>query len=267
MIILFSSFLSCFLFTYLFSLLPLTSNYFWFLYIFLGIICGCLFLLLELILILFYFRISNYKSRFKHFLAYQFFYTLRVLCNTSVKFYGKENIPDDNFVVFANHKSLMDFIFVYLAYKKIMGAAGKSELHDSFIINLLMRGFNCITIDRNDDKQALKALIKGSKTIKEGYNYMIFPEGGIKDITKETMSEYKAGCYRLAANANCTISPCSIINNSRVARRSSWFKRIKVRVYIHKPIKYDEYKDKNTIDLAQDVLEIVNKGIIDNQDV
>ena len=74
------------------------------------------------------------------------------------------------------------------------------------------------------------------------------------------MVDLKPGAYKLATKPKADILPISLIGNSLMTKKKIW-QRKKVTVIIHKPIKYEEYKDYNTQELGLLVGTIVNEGI------
>ena len=84
--------------------------------------------------------------------------------NIRVEVSGKENIPTHPFVVYGNHKSMMDPVILYYVYHTVISAAGKKTLEKVGFLRRLMRYMGAISIDRENDREAMKAMIDGIKT-------------------------------------------------------------------------------------------------------
>lgn len=227
-------------------------------WIILGFIIAFLFNGLILILMYPFLRFTKYDNIIKHKYFFDLFRYAFFLTRVRIKVYGKENIPSNKFLLVGNHKSHFDIPIVGLAVKKPMGYVSKKEFYEKRFINMYMKTFKCIPVDRSDDRSALLSFKEGIKVLKEGYNLCVFPEGGIKDRSTEKMVGVKPGAYKLATKSGASILPVSIKNNSIIRKRLLWKKTI-VEVYIHKPITEDDYKDLNTIEIGDLVFETVNK--------
>ena len=246
-------------FSYLYSLIPL-SNWYLFLWIPLGILSG---LLLLICLVLLYFSIAaktKPTKKFKHFI-------LRNACFLAIKFLhikldviGLENIPNETFVVYANHKSNMDPILIYYPMKKSCSAVGKKSLFKHPVMKLIADTYGAVSIDRENDREAAKSIVTAIKRVKAGLSMIIFPEGGIKTRDTDEMVNLRAGAYKLAIKSEAPILPVSIVNSSNISKKK-FFKKIVIKIVYHKPIYKDEYKDFNTTELGQKVEQIINSGI------
>ena len=226
----------------------------------LGIVSAILVITLYIFFIYIICPYSNPKSKFKQALLYPIVDFARIMCNVKYKVIGKENIPSNTFVGFPNHKSYFDIVLLYLALNKPLGAAGKKELFKNKIFKRLGNAIGCITIDRDNDRESIKNIIKATKIIESGLNYIIFPEGGRKSLDTDLMVDLKPGAYKLATKPKADILPISLIGNSSMTKKKI-LERKKVTVIIHNPIKYEEYKDYNTQELGLLVGTIVNEGI------
>ena len=84
-----------------------------------------------------------------------FYYYAKAVFSTyaPLHVYGRENIPDDSFIISSNHNSHMDVALLSVATKKdynqIAMLAAKDYFFDSWIRrNLINMGMNLIPIDR-----------------------------------------------------------------------------------------------------------------------
>lgn len=251
------------LYSYLYSLLNLGSLWYILLYVFLGLLTSIVgFILLFLVIILIFWFVP-YNNKFKHRVAWYIVDFIKIFCRIKVNVIGKENIPTSTFVVYANHKSMLDVVIIYDIYKTVMSAVAKDNLYKIKPLRIIMDEFQVVPLNREDDKEGAKAIIRAIKLVKGGYNMMIFPEGGIKSREIETMVNLKPGAYKLATKANALISPVSIVGSSKLSKNAP-FKKTKVNVVIHKPIDSDFYNSLNTHELGEYVGSIIDKGVLEN---
>ncbi|MDY2888214.1 MAG: 1-acyl-sn-glycerol-3-phosphate acyltransferase, partial [Candidatus Caccosoma sp.] len=75
--------------------------------------------------------------------------------------------------------------------------------------------------------------------IKNGKNYLIFPEGYYKD-NKNTLQDFHSGCLNVVYQSKCPIVPICLYDTYKVYNVNS-LKKVSCEVHYLKPIYYDEY--------------------------
>ena len=247
-------------FTFLYNLIPTPSPWFIILWIFAAILTSILVIIVWALLFIKLCPRKNPSGKIRHFVLRDLVSLFVRLYHVKTEVVGRENIPDETFVVYANHKSNMDPLILYLALKTRLTAVGKSTLFKNPVMNNIKETFGAISIDRDNDREALKQIIFAIKEIKEGLSMIIFPEGGIKDRNEEEMVSLRAGAYKLVTKSQATILPVSIIGSSEISKKKR-YKRKNVKVVIHEPIRYDAFKQMNTNEIGLMVEEIINNGV------
>lgn len=184
-------------------------------------------------------------------------YILRI----KIKVVGKENLDgfdmnNEKYIFTSNHKSLLDPIVLYLLFPGI-GFIAKKEVYDMPIIPVYFKALGVIPINRENDRETAKSMIVAIKKVKSGEPMCIYTEGGIKSRETDKMVGVKPGAYKLAYKSEASIIPVSVRNNHLIAKNAP-LRKTKLEVIIHKPIKYDDYKEKNTIEIGDEIMEIVN---------
>lgn len=250
-------------YSYLFSLIGL-SVWFWFLWAFLGLLCGILSFVLFAVIFLAIASKTKPNRPFKHFVLTSLVKLFTKILRVKVVFEGIENIPNETVVMYANHKSNMDPLFIYWAHRKsktgYCTAIGKKSLFKNFIMKKVGQTYDAIPLDRENDREAAKSIITAIKKVKNGLSMIIFPEGGIKSRDTDEMVNLRAGAYKLALKSEAPILPISIVGSSQI-KTKKFFQRVVVKIIIHKPIYKDEYISKNTTEIGHMVEEIINSGI------
>ena len=67
-------------------------------------------------------------------------------------------------------------------------------------------------MDRNDIRQSLQVIVNVTNEVKNGRNYLIFPEGTRSKMGNE-MLEFKGGSFKAATKAKCPIVPVALIDS------------------------------------------------------
>lgn len=253
------------IYSYLFSLINL-SLWFYFLWVPVSLILSVITLAIVIDIMFQYMKRTSPKGRFRHHLLRQACQAILICTNIHVKIYGKENIPNETFVCYSNHKSDFDPIIIYNSLKCICSAVGKKSLFSLPVVKQCKDIFHAIPLDRDNDREAAKQIIETIRAIKDGLSYIIFPEGGIKTRQTEQMTELRAGAYKLVTKTDAVLLPITILGTSGTKKRGLFIiKPIKAKVIIHKPIYASEYQDKTTTEIGQMVMDIINKDVIENE--
>ena len=265
MILLGLTFIEAGLLAWLFVVLVNFGNLLW-LEIVLGILIGLVVSVGHRILFLTFMAVVNNHSKPQK--KFNMFY-YRCVCSAFMiitrvhpKYVGLENVDfSRTYLVIGNHKSNEDFMYTTVPLKKLkLGFLAKMEVLDSFFGARYLKQIDGVPLNRSNDKEGAKSIIRVIDNIKKGTSMMIFPEGLRTDRTTNKMLEGHAGSYKVALKAKCPIVPVSMINTQKIMKNAP-FRKTKVKVIFHKPIEYDEYKDLNTIEIEEKVRNIINESI------
>lgn len=201
------------------------------------------------------------EAPFKHILLRNATWLILKYNNIKYSIEGKENIPSETFVVYANHKSNYDPFFIYYGLKKKpITAVGKKSLFSNHVMKVISKTFKAVELDRDNDREAAKTMINAIKQVKDGMSMIIFPEGGIKTRDVEEMVNLRAGAYKLALKPNATILPIAICGSSKTAK-VPFYKKKTIKVYILPAIKPSDYEGLNTTEVGNMVEEMINKKV------
>ena len=237
------------------------NDWFIILWLILGLLTATILLVLWL-LCLIYIIMPKCKpgSKFMQKLVWPWIDFVNQLCRMHITIEGKENIPNDTFVIFANHKSMLDITILYEAVNRPISAIAKKELSNVPVLKTLCKSLKVQFVDRENDREAVKGLLQAIKYVSGGLNYFIFPEGGIKSRGTELMIDLRPGAYKLATKPRAVILPTSIIGSSKLAT-NAFKKRTNIKVIFHKPIYPEEYETFNTHEIGEHVGKIINDGV------
>lgn len=115
-------------------------------------------------------------------------------------------------------------------------------------------------LDKQDVKQAFTIINEITQEVKQGRRYILFPEGGYEKDKKNSLSEFKAGCFKASLKSKTPIVPVTLIDSYKPF--NSWhFGKVTTQVHFLKPIYYEEYKDLKTQQIALLVKERIQEKI------
>lgn len=231
------------------------------LWVFLGLIAGIIFVILFALIFIEIGARTNPKSKFKVFVLRNALKLAFMFYHIHVTSEGLENVPYNTpFVMYCNHKSMMDPAAIYIEINRIVSAIGKKSLWGFWPMNHICKCFGALPMDRDNDRQAVKDMLVAIKAVKEGMPMIIFPEGGIKTRDVEEMVSLRAGAYKLAMKAEAPIIPVAIMGSSEIAKKKR-YQRKDIHIIFHKMITKEEYQDKNTTEVGTFVESLINEDI------
>lgn len=248
-------------------LIPL-SPWFFFLWVPLALLAS----IIILVLFAYFFVViqSKFKAnhKLKHFIFRRYLYFSILLFNIKMKVYGKENLFKDRpYTIYGNHKSNWDVVFAYISSKGFSTALGKKSLFQNKFMQYLGEGFQALPIDRENDREAIKSILKAIKNINElKLNYIIFPEGGVKSRETEEMVNLRAGAYKVAVKANVPIVPLCILGSSKLINKK-WYQHAKIELHYLKPIMPEDYNGLNTTEIGHLVEQQINECVLEHEKI
>lgn len=193
------------------------------------------------------------NEKFSKFYNRVISWTLRVAldaCNVKVTVEGEEKLPKERFVLVQNHKAMFDPI-VTLAYfgKYEIGFITKPENMNLPVINKFMHRICCIPIDRENARNAVKAINSAVENVKNGVCSMaIYPEG---TRTRDgEMLPFHAGSFKIATRSGAPLVVTTVTNTNLVHKNAPW-KRTHITLKVCEVIPAEEVASSSTSQLAE----------------
>ncbi|GAA6237961.1 MAG: lysophospholipid acyltransferase family protein [Spiroplasma phoeniceum] len=184
--------------------------------------------------------------------------------------HDRDNWIDKGCLMIANHQSNVDpaLLFALNDFNKTAPCAfiAKKELQDNRTYRNFLTLIDVLFLDRENPRQALEVIKEANDLIRVPRTMVVFPEG--TRSRRQEMGEFHAGSFKIAQKAHVPIIPVSIINSYPIFNKE-FKKRGKkyVHVVFHKSIKPDTFMTKSTELIANNVKQIIQKGIDQYQDV
>ena len=170
---------------------------------------------------------------------------------TRTEVYGEENLPaEGGYVLYPNHQGKYDAYGIIGAHKKPCSVVmDKAKSYDLFIKEVIdmIKGKR---LDKEDVKQAFSIIMEMTEDVKQGKRYVLFPEGEYDKDKKNTLWEFKSGCFKVSQKSQTPIVPVAIIDSYK-AWNSSTLKTVTTQVHFLEPIPFEEYKELKTNQIAE----------------
>lgn len=180
----------------------------------------------------------------------------------TIESYGIENLPkEDGFIFFPNHQGMFDVLVFLDSCPRPFSFVAKKEVENVILLKQVIRALGAYSMDRDDIKQSMKVISAVTDDVKNGKNFLIFPEGTRSRMGNKLL-EFKGGSFKSAVRAKCPIVPCALIDSFKPFDENS-IKPVTVRLIYMPPIYYEEYKGMKTVDIADEVKRRIENTIKD----
>ena len=148
-----------------------------------------------------------------------------------VRIEGLEQVPDKGpYIFMSNHQGSYDIFALMGRLPYQFKWLSKKEIFSIPIIGWAMSAAGYISIDRENAREALKAIEEASRRIREGTNIIIFPEGTRSADGK--LLPFKKGGFTLALRAMVPVVPIGIYGSSALQPKGSSLPGKKGVIYI-----------------------------------
>ena len=193
-------------------------------------------------------------SKFYRSILYPYVTFLKQAVGMTVYAEGLEKTPKDGrFLLVCNHQNEADPGVLHHCFPKSQLAfISKKEAENMFVIGKFMHKTLCQMIDRENDREALKTIIKCIQMIKnDQVSVGVFPEGGIKEEFK--LNPFRPGVFKIAQKANVPIVVCTLQGTTDLFRNIKRLKPTYVKLHLLDVIPACELEGKTTVEIADRV--------------
>ena len=180
-----------------------------------------------------------------------------------VKKNGLEKMPaEGRFMLVCNHCSLFDPIgLLYCLPKFQLAFVSKKENSTMFVIGPMMHKILCQLINRENDREALKTILRCIQILKEDKaSVAVFPEGGILSNDGK-LHHFRPGVFKIAQKANVPIVVCTLKNTLNVIPNLLKWKRSDVELNVLTVIPPEEIKGVSTVEIAERCYQVMAESL------
>lgn len=148
-------------------------------------------------------------------LGYEFVHArsskLLKVTGSRVIYHGLENLPERTGVLFVgNHQSYLDIPTLLAVMEAPTAFVSKKSVGEKPFLGPILDMIGCVSIDRDDIRQSLKAIKEASARLEQGLNMVIFPEGTRSQSAN--IAEFKKGSIKAATMVGAPIVPFRLEN-------------------------------------------------------
>lgn len=168
---------------------------------------------------------------------------------------GMEKLPaDGRFLLVSNHLADLDPGIFFITFPNSqLSFIAKKEVQDMPIVGRLMRKILCQFVNRENDREALKTILRCIAILKEDKaNIAVFPEGK-KSTDKYLLHHFRPGVFKIAQKANVPIVVCTLRGTQNILPNAKKLRSTHVRMNLLEVIPAGELKGITTVDIAHRV--------------
>ena len=231
--------------------------------VFLGVILAVFLMVLVMCAFVDLEKEEHEDNAFYRNLIYMIADAAHTVLQVKVKSSGVEKIPTDGRVLLVcNHLNNADPVIIFHQVKKRQKLAfiAKREVGSMFVVGKCMHKMLCQRINRENDREALKTILKCIDIIKKDKaSIAVFPEGGIRG--GNVLHPFRSGVFKIAQRTQVPIVVCTLWGTQDVFHNGLRLKPSYVDFHVVGVVQPEEYKEMNTVQLGHLVHDMMAKDL------
>ena len=167
---------------------------------------------------------------------------------------GLEKLPKNGrFLLVCNHINDLDPVTLMAFFPKSQLAfISKRENGKLFLVGKLMHKTLCQPINRENDREALKTILKCIQILKEDKaSIAVFPEGYTS--MDGLLHPFRNGVFKIAQKANVPIVVCTLQNTNKPFKNIKKLKKTHVHLHLLEVIPAEELKGVTAVEIGNRV--------------
>jgi 1-acyl-sn-glycerol-3-phosphate acyltransferase len=193
-------------------------------------------------------------SKFYRWLVGTYAGFVLALLRMRVRIRGKEKLPKEGrFMLVCNHLGDLDpVVLLSKFHKSRLAFISKRENQQKFIVGKVMHKILCQPINRENDKEALKTILKCIDILKKDKASLgVFPEGYTS--LDGLLHPFRSGVFKIAQKANVPVVVCTIQNTNQVFRNIKRLKSTPIELHLLDVIPAEGLKNCTAVEIADRV--------------
>lgn len=199
---------------------------------------------------------QEHDSKFFRHLSRVYIQAVISILRMRVTVTGREKLPKDGrFLLVCNHQCDLDPVVLLNEFSDAQLAfISKRENRDMFIIGPIMHRIMCQMINRENDREALKTILKCIQLVKaDEVSVAVFPEGYTSRDCK--LHHFRPGVFKIAAKAEVPIVICTLQHTRQMLTNIRKLKPTDVQLHLVEVIPAAELKGKTAVEISDRVYE------------
>jgi 1-acyl-sn-glycerol-3-phosphate acyltransferase len=175
---------------------------------------------------------------------------------------GLEKVPKDGrFLLVCNHIFAADpGILLHALPNSQLAFISKQENRKLFVVGRIMHAMLCQTIDRDNDRAALKTILECIRLVKEDKASIgVFPEGGTNSDNR--LHPFRPGAFKIAQKCHIPIVVCTLQGTRDILKNGLKLKHTDVRLHLLTVLSPEEFEGMKTTEISDRVFEIMKNDL------
>ncbi len=201
---------------------------------------------------------QNEDSPFYRTLAYLYIDMLMILGRVEVRSEGLERAPvDGRFLLVSNHICDLDAALILHCFPQSkLVFIGKQELKTMPVVGKMMHKMMCQFINRENDREALKTILRCIQIIKQDQaSIVVFPEGYVS--LDGRLRHFRSGALKIAQKTGVPIVVCTVRNTKQVLKGLKALRKTWAQIHLVEVIDAETVKAMPTTEMAEKIYEIM----------
>ena len=202
------------------------------------------------------------NSRFYRAMTLLYIGFIKSVVRLRVDTRGLDKTPQEGrFMLVCNHLNDSDpAILLYYFKKSRIAFISKQENKDMFIVGKLMHKLQCQLLNRDNDRDALRCILKCIQMLKDDRaSIAVFPEGYVSK--QRRLLPFRSGVVKIAQKAQVPIVVCTLQGTEHVFRNIMRLKPTNVRLHLLEVIPAEELNGKSTVEIARRVRAVMAEDL------
>lgn len=171
---------------------------------------------------------------------------------------GMEKLPKEGrFLLVCNHTADTDPVIMLHCFRKSrLAFISKRENDTRFIVGPFMRKMLCQPINRENDREALKTILRCVEILKQDKaSVAVFPEG--YESLDGKLRRFRSGVFKIAQKANVPVVVCTLHNARPAMKKMLKLQKSTVELRLLQVISAEKCKAMTTVALGDKVYEMM----------
>ena len=171
---------------------------------------------------------------------------------------GLEQTPKEGrFLLVCNHLFELDPVVLYAYFQQSQLAfISKRENNDMFIIGKLMHRLMAQLINRENDREALKTILKCVQLIQEDeVSIAVFPEGYISK--NHHLLHFRSGALKIATKAKVPIVVCTIQGTDKVVGNMKHLRSTPIELHLLGVVTPEQMQGRTATDIGEQIYQMM----------
>ena len=180
----------------------------------------------------------------------------------NVRTKGLEKIPTGRrFLLVCNHCNNIDPIILLDKFAGHQVAfISKQENRDLFLVGKFMHKLQCQLINRENDREALKTILKCIQLLKEDKASVgVFPEGYI--LPHRKLHPFRPGVFKIAQKAKVPIVVCTLKDTANAIDNLLHYRPSDIELSLLRVIEPEEFLDKKTVEISDEIYQMMAEDL------